>query len=235
MLLLARTTRKLPEFCVGVGLFAFSLAQVSRLAFGAFAARLGPEFAFGVYTLMQLGFAVAQLGLCLFTLIAFGADSRWRWALLSGLVFLNLLSRSIMVHAAAPQLLGGGASLAPTAFWDPAAVASFALAFGWMALESLRYHALLRRRMALGLADPVVTNRFFVWGAGTGVTCILVLMLMVLYIQGHTLMTHSLAASLVVTLCGIAYTVVPWLTFVPPAAYVRLVRRRAVRSGFADA
>jgi hypothetical protein len=100
-----------------------------------------------------------------------------------------------------------------------------------MAVESLRYHALLRRRMALGLADPVVTNRFFVWGVGSGATCILVLILTGLYLQGHTLMTNSPAASVVVTLCGIAYTVVPVLTFAPPTAYLRFVERRAERSG----
>jgi hypothetical protein len=34
----------------------------------------------------------------------------------------------------------------------------------WLAIESFRYGALLRKRMALGLAGPLVTNRFWLWG-----------------------------------------------------------------------
>lgn len=34
----------------------------------------------------------------------------------------------------------------------------------WLAVESFRYGALLRRRMAIGLAQPLVTNRFWLWG-----------------------------------------------------------------------
>ena len=38
----------------------------------------------------------------------------------------------------------------------------------WGAVESLRYYALMRRRLRLGLADPLVTNRFLLWGLGIG-------------------------------------------------------------------
>ena len=34
----------------------------------------------------------------------------------------------------------------------------------WVAGESLAYWTKQRRRLAIGLADPVVTNRFFLWG-----------------------------------------------------------------------
>jgi hypothetical protein len=34
----------------------------------------------------------------------------------------------------------------------------------WVSIEAFRYYALLRRRLRLGLADPVLTNRFLLWG-----------------------------------------------------------------------
>jgi hypothetical protein len=230
MLSLAGRTRKLPELCMGLGLSAFALAQLSRLVLGGLGDRLDPELMLGAYLFMQVGYLLTQLGLCLFTVGAFGFRSQWRWALLVGLVALCALSRTMMVLASAPRFLSGAPSQM-TSFWDPAAVASFALAFGWMAAESLRYHGLLRRRLALGLADPVVTNRFFVWGAGAAATSVLILLLLGLYLQGITLMGNSLAASVLVTVSGLVMAVVPWLTFAPPGAYLRFVQRRAERSG----
>ena len=231
---LARRTGKLPELCMGLGLSAFALAQVCRLTLGGLGDRLDPVLALGMYLSMQLSYLVAQLGLCLFTVVVFGRQSRWRWAVLGGVVALTAVSRSMMFRASAPQLLSGDPSQA-IPIWDPAAVASFAMAFGWMAAESLRFHQLLRRRLALGLADPVVTNRFFVWGAGAAATCLLVLLLLALYVQGLTLMTNSLAASALVTVSGLVNAVVPCLTFTPPAAYLRFIQRRAVHRGVGHA
>lgn len=39
-----------------------------------------------------------------------------------------------------------------------------ALAFACAAVESLRYYAASRKRLRLGLSEPVVTNRFLLWG-----------------------------------------------------------------------
>jgi hypothetical protein len=33
----------------------------------------------------------------------------------------------------------------------------------WVSVESFRYYAMLRRRLRLGLTDPVLTNRFLLW------------------------------------------------------------------------
>lgn len=43
--------------------------------------------------------------------------------------------------------------------WLGRTLATFGIAF-----ESFRYWAMLRRRLRLGLADPVVANRFLLWG-----------------------------------------------------------------------
>jgi hypothetical protein len=48
------------------------------------------------------------------------------------------------------------------AYWIGFAVRIAALV--WMAVEAFRYRGLLRRRVALGLAEPLVANRFLLWG-----------------------------------------------------------------------
>ena len=47
------------------------------------------------------------------------------------------------------------------------------IALLWGGTESLRYWRLLRKRIALGLADPIVARRFLLWGValfGNGIT-----------------------------------------------------------------
>jgi len=43
----------------------------------------------------------------------------------------------------------------------------------WVAGESFAYWAKQRRRLALGLADPVVTNRFLLWGVWGALTTVM--------------------------------------------------------------
>ena len=51
-------------------------------------------------------------------------------------------------------------------FWwlEYAAIWTYPL---WTMVESYRYYALMRRRQAIGLADPMVTNRFLLWGSAS--------------------------------------------------------------------
>jgi hypothetical protein len=103
----------------------------------------------------------------------------------------------------------------------------FIFTFGWVSLEGLRYYTLMRKRRALGLADPVVTNRFFVWGAGEGVSSLVVLALLVAILSRGELSPTDPFVAAFVTLAGLVNAFVWWLTFTPPAAYLRWVRGSA--------
>jgi hypothetical protein len=94
-------------------------------------------------------------------------------------------------------------------------------------LESLRYYALMRRRRALGLADPVVTNRFLVWGAGEAASTLVVLALFVATMTQPGISAADPFVSWCVTLAGLLNAFVWWLTFTPPKTYLRWVRAGA--------
>jgi len=47
------------------------------------------------------------------------------------------------------------------------------LSQGWSAAESLRYYGLMRKRRRLGLAKPLDTNRFLLWGIGAGAAALM--------------------------------------------------------------
>jgi hypothetical protein len=102
----------------------------------------------------------------------------------------------------------------------------------WTAFESLRYWSLLRRRLALGLADPVVTNRFLLWG--------LVGVFSFLSVVGPTLAAlagvdsgESAFMRLTTALAGLVCSAALLLAFTPPEAYTRWLRERAPRPGTA--
>jgi hypothetical protein len=97
--------------------------------------------------------------------------------------------------------------------------------FGWSASEALAYHARLRRRLALGLVDPVVVNRLLLWGIASTTSTLGCL------VNGYFTLVSPLSVMDPVALvfcgaCGAIGAVVMILTFVPPAGYLRFVEAR---------
>ena len=98
-------------------------------------------------------------------------------------------------------------------------------AYGWAAREAFRYHALLRRRLALGLADPVVTHQFLLWGVSAGSAFgSSAVSLFFTHVLGL-----SIAATVVpfvaIQLALFTAAVCLWFAFFPPGFY----RRRLLR------
>ena len=99
----------------------------------------------------------------------------------------------------------------------------------WGAFESFRYHRLMRKRQRLGLADPIVANRFLLWGLaslGTFAATWLASWPMVLADPRSVahLQTFNYLATAAV---GIATVTVYSLAFLPPAGYRRWVAAKA--------
>jgi len=96
-------------------------------------------------------------------------------------------------------------------------------------LEGMRYYRMMRKRMALDLADAVVTNRFLLWGF-SGLTSLAWISVSAFFLAiGANLGTDPIPVT-VTSAGGILNTVLMVLIFMPPAAYVRWVERSA-RSG----
>jgi len=88
--------------------------------------------------------------------------------------------------------------------------------YGWATYESLRQYALARRRVRIGLTEPLVANRFLLWGIGTSAA---------LGIWLHAFWSELLRRPdptetyLVITALGSACALAIWLAFFPPRAY----------------
>jgi hypothetical protein len=72
-----------------------------------------------------------------------------------------------MLMAVSTAAIGGTSGFAVEVLPGPAYWTHFAARVAcwvWVAFESFSYWGRQRRRLALGLADPIVTNRFLLWG-----------------------------------------------------------------------
>ncbi|MCP3985580.1 MAG: hypothetical protein GY723_14415 [bacterium] len=96
----------------------------------------------------------------------------------------------------------------------------------WSGFESLRYYGLLKRRMALGMGNPVVANRFLLWGI-VSIFCFISLSgplaagLLGLDFLSNPFVLLSLAIG------GSTAAIGLFLAFLPPEAYLKRIEKRA--------
>lgn len=211
---LASRTRRLPELGLGgslllLGAIGYPLSIAARSGGGgspeADAAWLGAALGF-----QNLGCAAMAVA----TLATFRPRVGWGRAL-TGLCALLLLGSWGVQLATGDFANRPGAS---AAYW--VGFAGRVLPFVWAAVESWRYHALLRRRLQVGLAEPAVTDRFRLWAiSASGVVCAFAVFLVGI-LAGLEVATSPwvlVPTSVVGCISGVTL----WLAFLPPAWYLR--------------
>jgi hypothetical protein len=222
LLLLARRTRELPELLMGVGVLG-----IGPVGFGFMVgAQQAGENASLQTVLLGIGtFAVAAGALAKYIF-------NWR-------VYHpeSVIARAVVV-AAGLFLFGSSVHAGITTGFAAESEASAryvirsSLQIGcllWGSLESLLYWRKMRLRMGLGLADPVVTNRFLMWAIGAGAAGLGSLVGTVAQIvtgQNSMGVGWVMASS---SLHGLVAAIAIGLAFIPPAAYLRWIRGRGER------
>jgi len=223
LLLLARQTRRLPELCIGLGVLGIGPVGFGATVAAAQAAHGAPGPASALMVFGSVGLAV---GVC--------AKLVFNWRVyhpsrpgLRGLIVLAVLAQVAMLVDQARQ------GFPPVMHVDWAFYLRTALLVGallWGSAEALRYWGKMRRRVRIGLADPVVTNRFLLWGVGAFAAGFGALVGNVVQIVTGTPTTEIpwvLAGS---SAHGFVAAVAMWLAFVPPAAYTRMIADRVSSS-----
>jgi hypothetical protein len=180
-----------------------------------------------------LGMSVGGAAVCVFTWLSFRREARWaRWAAAAG----SLLAIGGWTFEALHE--GFAITLIPgPGHW--VAWAGRTVPVVWVGAESFRYWTLLRRRLRIGLANPVVVNRFLLWGiwsAATFVNLAADLIARVLYwtLAGATdemamevvkpIVIGTMAVTMVL---GVVSATTLFLTFFPTASYRRWLQSRA--------
>jgi len=219
LLLLARRTRQLPEFCFGIsflflGVIGYPLSIAARKA--AMAGTPVPELLPSALFIQDL----ASLAMFIATWQTFRPKERWpRHVMWAGVAVFVASTFGDSVMAGTWQFRDGGVWY-ELGFWARAG------SFIWAAVEAGRYYGTMRRRMKLGLADPVVTDRFRLW---TISSCAIAAAFLIFYLG--RLWAENVATSVPVlmttSIAGLIAGITVWLAFVPPDSYVKRVRARA--------
>lgn len=218
LLLLARRTRQAPELAMGLA-FVVSAAVGFPLLTAASLVGQDPGSQDVARALMTAG---TFMTFCGYVGLGIGCWRIYRpaerWPLLA-----IALGGAVVLAASATVALAEELTIRELAFWPGVCVG--ALTFSWNAAESFLLHGRLRRRLALGLADPEVVNRVLMWGIGSAAACAMTLHALALRIALGPVIADE--QRIVSSGLGLVAAVAIALAFFPPAAY----RRRFAAAG----
>lgn len=232
---LARRTRQRPELLLGLGILGTAVlgygvliaATILRGGVGTEAGSPLERFLHGAGAILHDA-GVSMI--VLFVLTVFRPHERWARAV-AALLLLALWGGHL-----GWELRNGYHSTRPGdgAWWLRYAVIwTYPL---WTMVESYRYYGLLRRRRALGLADPLVTNRFLLWGTaslGTALATWTASLPYFLIERPGTAAAWGPAIQVATALFGVLTVTLYALTFFAPARYRRWIASTALRTGSA--
>lgn len=220
MLRLAGRTGQVPELLIGAAMLTGGAIGYPMWVLFSVMAAQQPEVALRAGFAGTLGLHLSAWANGLAWYAIYHRGSGWARATLgvvTAALFLSLLDRLVAVGATVHGTGGASGFLLYRI-----SLACQALPYVLMAVTGLRYHALLERRLALGLADPVVTNRIWLWSATSAVV-------VVQYgwsigtLQLRHLPTFAAASHAVVAGLGLSLAVLLSLAFFPPQFYLRRI------------
>jgi hypothetical protein len=109
-------------------------------------------------------------------------------------------------------------------YWLKFALREFV--FIWGAVEAFVYYRLMQKRVRHGIADPVVANRFLLWGVASSLGAFMVATFQIGGAMGYGAGIASTLLS-VGAWVGSPAALLFWLTFFAPQAYRRWVERHS--------
>ncbi len=225
LLLLARRTRGLPELCIGMGFYLNAVFGHPLMAWSGWGGSRVADVNVALFGVGSLLVGFGMIFLFVFTWRVFRPREAWAAGFTAIASLVLLAQAGGMTHA----LATASADASPhevTAGWATIQHMTVGLCLAWTGVESLIFHHQMRRRLALGLADPVVTNRFLLWAIFGFTATAIVVVNAAYHLAGVTTLNDPVCQSVTI-LGGFVASAAMFLAFVPPAAYLRLVERRA--------
>ncbi len=220
LLRLARRTGELPERLIGGAFLTGAMLGYPTLIVADRLRAVAPDPALVLFFVGWAGLVVAALCLLAFWQRVYHPDRiaarRTLWVG-SALLVASLVGL-LLTHSA-------GAQAAASPWYLPGLVAQGA-AYALNGWASARYWRMLRRRLSLGLSDPVVVNRILLWSmAASAVTLqYLYSIIRVVVTGGSSISGFGIA---LISSLGLISAGTMLLAFLPPRCYLLRIERRS--------
>jgi hypothetical protein len=222
MLRLASRTRKLPELMIGLHMVTLVLGYLIEFA-GMEIADAHPSTGIALRAIANLLYAVCIFVYLLFTWKVFAPETRWAPILV--IVMTLALAVGWIGEVLTTDFGFSAARFLRPWFW--LAFIPRIVGVGWASFEALSHHAKLRRRMRLGLADPITTNRLLLWALAALSESAIYVAVTVTILAGRPDGFLNGNAALWVSAFGVSGATCMWLGFFPPGGYQRWLEARA--------
>ena len=224
LLLMWRRTRKIPELLIGLTFLFEGVLSNTCNVLERFHARFPPEW----WGPIHMGSVVSSCAAAICCAIAawriFRPKRAWARALTA---FCIVLLAAYTLDSALPR---PGEPGPRNLTWWWIGIIPRAGAHAWMGVEAFLYQRMMRRRLRLGLGDPVVANRMWLWSCAGAATSILWLGVGVARTVGGAGGLQQPATLLFIAVLGLITSACNWLVFQPPRAYLAMIERRAAEA-----
>lgn len=218
---LAIRTRSAAEWLLGSSFLIWTLTYVFWVIAVAFQGQPALESRF--YIASHIATNLGEVGFAYFTLLAFRRGSTWAQWLSSSIATCLVVGTACSIWAGDPEAV----EPLTNAWWWFEWFGESATAI-WIGAEGLHHYGTSRRRVRLGLCEPIVRHRYLLWGIAGGFWILLNIVAVGQYVEFW--MTRSRSATLdnLVGFCEIAALAMVWLAYFAPAAYERKINASAV-------
>lgn len=174
-----------------------------------------------------LGKGLHDVGvLCMIAFVVTVFRPTEKWARTLAITMAAVLIVGYIGHA----LSDGFRDVRPSTPWYWLGFATIGALPFWNATEAFLYHDQMKRRAALGLADPMVVNRFLLWGIASIFSALAVWTVSLPSMLQQPIDRQLALAPFTLSLTavwGIGAIGSYWLAFFPPAWYARRVKAPA--------
>lgn len=201
-----------------IGLFFVASAIGAETALRAITMQTEPALATQLLMIGVAALVVATMSGYAFTYTVFRRGEAWARVIV-------IVGTLLVLWGAWTQVSGPNGTADLTGLRVEFLIGRFAC-FAWGTYEAVRAYGMARRRSLLGLADPVVVNRFALFGIWFAVMGIMPLTLALTRMSGGAA-AQATANGIGPKLVGSVMIIALMLTFFPPKTYLHWVRSSA--------
>jgi hypothetical protein len=215
LLRISRQNSSAPEFLIGLYMIISPPATSIMMRLHRFDPQIQPM----LQSLVEFGIGFSAICLAAFAWRVFRPNATWA-RVLTGLVacyfavgfalgFLDSSARSYDVRTNVTRFVLVGL-------------------YFWLWIECRQHRKVLLKRLRIGLADPVVVNRFLLFEIWFGVMALLpgLVLLGAVYLTSTGIGTEGPIFATIMRITGLFIYGAMWLAFMPPAGYRRWLKRR---------